>query len=200
MTSTSSSSFASAATSTAPFVGSSSWRATASSVAIVASSRSAWAIDRTERVHALGVGFRPRRAERELGARPQPRHRGPQLVRHLGGEALLVAARGGDPLEQPVERGGEARQLVGRRAEVESLVEIVRAPVLCARGHARDRVQGALERAADRQPAGQQHQRRDDQRADQHLVLQGLERLHREPDDDRADARMRAGREHRLRP
>ena len=61
-------------------------------------------------------------------SRRSARERGAQLVRELGGEALLVPEARRDPLEQAVERRGEPRQLVVGLAEVEAPVEVVLAP------------------------------------------------------------------------
>ena len=147
--------------------------------------------DRRERLLALLVGCFARRLQRQLGLQLQAGERRAQLVRHLAREALLVTARRGDAREQAVERRRQRGQLVARRAELEAAIEVVRAPVLgaaviCATGSQR-----AVERAADRERAGEQHERREHERSEQDDLLQPLERRVSRADDDRADDRAR---------
>ena len=70
--------------------------------------------------------------------------------------------------------------------EREAAVEVVRPPVLGARGHLADRAQRALHGAPRREPAGEQDEGRQHERAEEHLVLEALLRDGGEPDDDRA--------------
>ena len=83
-----------------------------------------------------------------------------QLVRHLGGEALLVAQARGDPREQAVERRGQrvssSRGAPSSKRRSRSCSLQSAAPL----GHLRHRAQGAVERRADRQPAVEQHEQR----------------------------------------
>ena len=146
--------------------------------------------DRTQRLLALGVALRSGRGQRELGTPAHARDRRAQLVRDLAGEALLVPARRRDAGEQPVERRRQPGELVAGRSEPEPAVEIVRAPVLRARRHLGHAAQRGVHRAADRQPARQQHQARHHERADQDLGLQPLQRGHRERHDHRPRRRV----------
>ena len=103
----------------------------------------------------LGPLLVPVRAgpQRQLRPAAHPRDRRAQLVRHLAGEPLLVAARGRDPCEQVVQRRRQPRQLVAPRPEVEALVEVVRAPRRRIARHRRHRPQRAVHRPADREPS-----------------------------------------------
>ncbi len=144
---------------------------------------------RAERRGAPHVGVGAGRTKRQFGLPPEPRDRGAQLVRGVLSEPLLVAARGGDPLEQVVERRGEPGELVARGPEIESSVEVVGAPLLRRGGHLRHRAQRAVDGRADGEPAGEQRERREHERAEQHLLLEALERRGRGRDHDRADGR-----------
>ena len=154
--------------------------------------------DRAQRLVAVVVGLVVPVAQRELGAQLQRGQRRAQLVRDLAREALLVPSRRGDPGEQPVERRREAGELVARGAELEPAVQVVRAPVPRALGHLRDWSQRAVQRAADRERPGQHHERGEHDRADEHLLLEALDRLGGVRDDDRAHRLGDPRRPHRL--
>ena len=171
----------------------SSRRATASSVSTVSVSVADCSTTVLQRRRALGVGVRAGRGQPELGAAADPRDRRAQLVGDLAREALLVAARGGDAGQQPVEGRGQAGQLVARRPEVEAAVEVVGAPVLGAGGHVLRRAAARRRSPPQRDAAGEHDQRGDDQRPDEDLLLQVLQRRGRERDDDRATRRVAPG-------
>ena len=83
-------------------------------------------VDQLERVAILArIALAP---ERDLRLRENSGERGAQLVRELCREQPLVAEARGKPVEQAVERRGELRELVVRRAEREAVVEIALAP------------------------------------------------------------------------
>jgi heavy metal sensor kinase len=73
----------------------------------------------------LGLSFAP---QGQLGLGAHLREGRAQLVRHLGGEALLAAQAGGQSVEQAVERRGELAQLVVRFAHRKAPVQVVLAP------------------------------------------------------------------------
>ena len=75
----------------------------------------AWCTCSTWARQASGIGC----DERELGVRLQAGERRAQLVRGVGEEALLVAAGGGELLEQAVQRRDQRPRLLRRAAGVE---------------------------------------------------------------------------------
>ena len=132
-------------------------RAAASSVSITAAIRS---VPASTASSAARVARRARAvAQRQLDLAAHAAQRRAQLVRHLGGEALLVAQGGVDAAEQAVEGGGERGQLVDGRAEREAAVQVVLAPVGGLRGHVGDRAQRGADRARGR-PARRRSERR----------------------------------------
>jgi hypothetical protein len=185
-TSTSGTVAATAARSTDPDDGSSSRRARASSASISRSRRIVSST--TARSAASRSAPAPGPPADSASSAPalSPAIRGAQLVGDLAGEALLVAARRRDPRQQAVQRRRQAGEFVPRRAEAEALVEVVRAPVLGALGHLRDRAQRAVQRVRRGEPAADQHEQGEHDRAEHDLVLHVLERGHRIADDHRA--------------
>ena len=185
---TSGNSRASAARSTAPDPGSSSCRASARSV-VDRPPRAgpAWARSRAAPAVSLGAGLR--RRERELRAPAQPGERRAQLVRHLAGKALLVAARACDAREQVVERRRQSRELVARQGPRSKRRSRSCAPqssasaVICATG--RSAPSSAL-RIASRPRAGPGRRRRASRAAP---PARGARAAHRQRDDDRAARR-----------
>ena len=80
-------------------------------------------------------------AQRQLSLRHDRRQRRPELVRELGGEQLLVAQARRKASEHVVEGGGELGELVVGLPDVESMLEVVLAPVGGLGGHLRDRAE-----------------------------------------------------------
>jgi hypothetical protein len=90
-------------------------------------------------------------AQGELGLGDHAGQGGAELVRDLGRKALLVAQAGGDAVQQRIERGGQAAELVPGRTEVEPPAAIGHAPGLRLLGHTRD----LPERAGDEDVSGE---------------------------------------------
>jgi len=110
-------------------------------------------------------------AERQLGLGGHLGERGPQLVRELGRESPLVAEAGGDPVEQPVEREGESRELVVRLAACEPPVEVVLAPRAGKRRHLGHGFERSSKQPAGRRPRDEQERRRECERGEQRGAL-----------------------------
>ena len=167
-----------------------SWRAAATSASTVRVSCAAFRWIELERVAVLAR--RPLAAQRELGLGEHAGERRPQLVRELGGEALLVAEARGEPVEQAVERRGELGQLVVRLAEREAAVEVVLAPGRGLAVIACDRPQRRAEQPAAASATSDEHERAEDERGDQRDPPRLLVGRERDAGDDGADAARRS--------
>ncbi len=106
-------------------------------------------------------------AQCELRLGQDARERGAQLVRELGGEETLVPQAGRHPVEEPVERGRELRQLVVGRTEGEALVEVALAPLRGLPRHLDDGPERGRDEPADEDRNDEQHENPEDDRRDQ---------------------------------